>query len=102
MTLRVIDLSAPPPADDFALPGVVVGAGEIAGAPEYWLDQATFTLTEAPCDDRRAITVVSVRDTLAELVQRCGRWRTAYLVLSGHTIDAATALSWGLVDAVAQ
>lgn len=34
------------------------------------------------------------------ITRRIGRWRTAYLVLSGHTIDAATALSWGLVDAL--
>lgn len=34
------------------------------------------------------------------ITRRIGRWRTAYLVLSGQTIDAATALDWGLVDAV--
>ncbi|WP_293240768.1 enoyl-CoA hydratase/isomerase family protein [Mycolicibacterium sp.] len=34
------------------------------------------------------------------ITRRIGRWRTAYLVLSGATIDAATALDWGLVDAV--
>lgn len=35
------------------------------------------------------------------VTRRIGRWRTAYLVLSGRTVDAATALRWGLVDAVA-
>jgi enoyl-CoA hydratase/carnithine racemase len=34
------------------------------------------------------------------ITRRIGRWRTAYLVLSGATIDAATALDWGLVDEV--
>lgn len=34
------------------------------------------------------------------LPRRIGRWRTARLVLSGERIDAATALAWGLVDAV--
>jgi hypothetical protein len=34
------------------------------------------------------------------ITRRIGRWRTAYLVLSGRSIDAATALQWGLVDAV--
>ena len=34
------------------------------------------------------------------ITRRIGRWRTAYLVLSGQTIDAATALDWGLVDAL--
>lgn len=32
------------------------------------------------------------------VTRRIGRWRTAYLVLSGRTIDPVTALSWGLVD----
>ena len=32
------------------------------------------------------------------VTRRIGRWRTAYLVLSGCRIDAATALRWGLVD----
>jgi enoyl-CoA hydratase/carnithine racemase len=32
--------------------------------------------------------------------RRIGRWRTAYLVLSGQTIDARTALRWGLVDEI--
>lgn len=34
------------------------------------------------------------------ITRRVGRWRTAYLVLSGRTIDAHTALAWGLVDHV--
>jgi enoyl-CoA hydratase/carnithine racemase len=36
------------------------------------------------------------------VTRRIGRWRTAYLVLSGRTIGADTAMAWGLVDAVAQ
>jgi enoyl-CoA hydratase/carnithine racemase len=34
------------------------------------------------------------------LPKRIGRWRTAYLALSAAPIDSATALRWGLVDAV--
>lgn len=34
------------------------------------------------------------------ITRRIGRWRTAYLVLSGRTIDAATAQAWGLVDEI--
>ena len=34
------------------------------------------------------------------ITRRTGRWRTAYLVLSGRTITAATAREWGLIDAV--
>lgn len=32
------------------------------------------------------------------ITRRIGRWRTAYLVLSGRTIGTATALRWGLID----
>jgi enoyl-CoA hydratase/carnithine racemase len=32
--------------------------------------------------------------------RRVGRWRALYLALTGSTIDAATALSWGLIDGV--
>ena len=35
------------------------------------------------------------------VTRRVGRHRAAYLALSGETIDASTALSWGLVDAIA-
>jgi enoyl-CoA hydratase/carnithine racemase len=33
------------------------------------------------------------------VTRRIGRWRTAYLVLSGRTVGVDTALAWGLVDA---
>jgi hypothetical protein len=36
------------------------------------------------------------------LPRRIGRWRTFHLALSGTPCDAATALRWGLVDAVAE
>lgn len=35
------------------------------------------------------------------LPRRIGRHRTAWLALTGRTIDAATALAWGLVDEIA-
>jgi enoyl-CoA hydratase/carnithine racemase len=35
------------------------------------------------------------------ITRRVGRWRTAYLALSGLPIDAPTALDWGLVDEIA-
>ena len=53
--------------------GVVVAVGSPS-------DDATFTLTEAPCDDRRTITVPSVSDALAELTERCQRWPQAAAV----------------------
>ena len=74
MTLRVVDLTEPARTDDVVPPGVVVAVGPVADAPEYWLEHATFTLTEDRTDDRRTITVDSVADAVAELSQRCGHW----------------------------
>jgi enoyl-CoA hydratase/carnithine racemase len=34
------------------------------------------------------------------VTRRIGRWRTAYLVLSGQTIGAGTAMRWGLIDQI--
>ncbi|MCV7281630.1 enoyl-CoA hydratase/isomerase family protein [Mycolicibacterium flavescens] len=34
------------------------------------------------------------------VTRRIGRWRTAYLVLSGRAVDAETALRWGLIDSI--
>ena len=34
------------------------------------------------------------------ITRRIGRWRTAYLALTGQRIDAQTAAQWGLVDAL--
>lgn len=53
--------------------GVTVGVGSPS-------DAATFTLTEAPSDDRRTVTVESVPETLAELTVRCLRWPQAAAV----------------------
>lgn len=76
---RVADLSSPPEAGLPSPPGVIVGVGSAAELKEhqYWLDAATFTLTEEPCADRRVITVDSVPETLAELRKRCEHWPRA-------------------------
>ncbi|OBH88595.1 enoyl-CoA hydratase/isomerase family protein [Mycobacterium sp. E2989] len=61
--------------------GVVIAVGQVAGAPEFWLQNATFTLTEeGDCADRRVIVVDSVPDALAALTERCGRWPRASAV----------------------
>ena len=70
--MRVIDLAAEPEPTDHTTAGeIVVGIGD-PGAPgaEYWLDTATFTLTEAHTADRRAITVESVDDAVSALRAR--------------------------------
>jgi len=70
--LRVIDLSTAPPCGADLAPGVTVAFG--SPLDEYWLNTATFTLTEEPTTDRRVVTVDSVPDTLAELTARCAHW----------------------------
>jgi enoyl-CoA hydratase/carnithine racemase len=55
-------------------------AGGVVVAVETPSDDATFTLTEDDTDDRRAITVASVPEALAELTKRCERWPQAAAV----------------------
>jgi Enoyl-CoA hydratase/isomerase len=55
---------------------------------------ATFGLPEL------AIGLIPGAGGTVSVTRRIGRWRTAFLVLSGESIDAETALQWGLVDAV--
>jgi enoyl-CoA hydratase/carnithine racemase len=81
VTLRVVDVSEPDCALDSALLGVpVVAVGSLAGASEFWLQQATFTLTEDDTDDRRVISVGSVDAVLGDLVERVDRWPIAAAV----------------------
>src|SRR4029077_4029616 len=56
-------------------------------------------LTEAPSDDRRAITVPSVSDALAELTERCQRWPQAAAVCDDvlRSIDPAGPTRAGVV-----
>lgn len=57
-------------------------------------DDAVFGLPEL------ALGLIPGAGGTVSITRRIGRWRTAYLVLSGRTVGAATALSWGLVDEV--
>src|ERR1700694_1122776 len=66
---RVVDLSDPRPDADAS-----------SASAEYWLERATFTLTEADSDDRRVVTVPSVPAAVAELTERCQRWPQASAV----------------------
>jgi enoyl-CoA hydratase/carnithine racemase len=54
-------------------------AGILVGI-ESPVEQATFTLTQADCDDRRAVTVASIPDALDKLTKRCERWPNAAAV----------------------
>jgi hypothetical protein len=77
--------------------GVVVAIGSAS-------DDATFTLTDEDCDDRRAVTVTSVPDALDELRERCLRWPHAAAVCADvlATFDAdAPALSGVITESLA-
>jgi enoyl-CoA hydratase/carnithine racemase len=59
-------------------PGVVVAFGDADGlVDEYWLQQATFTLVEGDCTDRRTVTVDSIPGALDQLTGRVARWPQA-------------------------
>jgi enoyl-CoA hydratase/carnithine racemase len=78
VTLRIVDVSEPDSAIDSALLGdPLIAVGPLADASEYWLEQATFTLTEDASRDRRAITVASVDKAVAALTERVERWPIA-------------------------
>lgn len=72
--------------------GVLVAVGDPS-------DGATFTLTEHVTDDRRAVTVASVPDALAELTQRCERWPQAAAVCDDvlRAIDPAGSTFAGVI-----
>lgn len=74
--LRVVDLSSAPQDGPPSPPGVIVAVGSAADIAKagFWLDAATFTLTEDPCADRRVVTVDSAPATVDELTERCRRW----------------------------
>src|ERR1700716_3058826 len=76
--IGVVDLSSAPQRAVSSPPGVLVAHGRLSD--EYWLDTATFTLTDQPCADRRGITVDSVPDALAELTWRGEHWPQASAV----------------------
>lgn len=58
--------------------GVVVAFGELGpDSAEYWLNEATFTLVEGPCADRRAVSVGSIPAALDEIADRVAGWPQA-------------------------
>ena len=65
-------------------------AGHVTATPD-----ATFALPEL------ALGLVPGAGGTVSVTKRIGRWRTAWLALSGATIDAPTARAWGLIDDIA-
>ena len=75
--------------------GACIGAGtEFAafGGTVVAADDAYFQLPEL------AMGLVPGAGGTASVCARVGRWRTAYLALTGNRIDVDTALAWRLVD----
>lgn len=77
------------------LHGACIGAGiEVPAFADHLRagPDAFFCLPEL------ALGMIPGAGGTVSITRRIGRWRTAYLALTGRRIDAATALSWGLVD----
>jgi enoyl-CoA hydratase/carnithine racemase len=77
--------------------GRVMGSGLEMAAFCGWIearDDSVFGLPEL------SLGLIPGAGGTVSITRRIGRWRTAYLVLSGRTVGAGTALAWGLVDAI--
>ena len=77
--------------------GRVMGSGLEMAAFCGWIearDDSVFGLPEL------TLGLIPGAGGTVSVTRRIGRWRTAYLVLSGRTLGADTALEWGLVDAI--
>ena len=82
----------------FEVHGACIGAGvelPAFGRRVIAREDAFFELPEV------AFGLVPGAGGTASLPRRIGRQRTAWLALTGRRVDAATALAWGLIDAVA-
>jgi enoyl-CoA hydratase/carnithine racemase len=76
--------------------GRVMGSGLEIAAFCGWVaarDDSVFELPEL------SLGLIPGAGGTVSVTRRIGRWRTAYLVLSGNPVGAGTALAWGLVDA---
>jgi enoyl-CoA hydratase/carnithine racemase len=77
--------------------GRVLGSGLELAAFCGWVEARADSVFGLP---ELSLGLIPGAGGTVSVTRRIGRWRTAYLVLSGRTIDADTALAWGLVDVV--
>jgi enoyl-CoA hydratase/carnithine racemase len=77
--------------------GQVLGSGLEMAAFCGWVEAHRDSVLGLP---ELSLGLIPGAGGTVSVTRRIGRWRTAYLVLSGCTIDAATALGWGLVDEI--
>jgi enoyl-CoA hydratase/carnithine racemase len=79
--------------------GACVGAGTEITAYAGWVvaaPDAFFALPEV------RMGLVPGAGGSVSVVRRIGRWRAAWLMLTGERLPAATALRWGLVDEISR
>ncbi|GLE54604.1 enoyl-CoA hydratase/isomerase family protein [Mycobacterium montefiorense] len=76
--------------------GRVLGSGLEMAAFCGWVEAHEDSLFGLP---ELGLGLIPGAGGTVSVTRRIGRWRTAYLVLSGRTVGADTALRWGLVDA---
>lgn len=77
--------------------GQVLGSGLEMAAFCGWVRAHPATVLGLP---ELSLGLIPGAGGTVSVTRRIGRWRTAYLILSGRTVDAATALRWGLVDEI--
>jgi hypothetical protein len=78
------------------LHGACIGAGiELPAFCDHVVADATSTAIRLP---EIAFGLIPGAGGTASIPRRIGRHRTAWLALTGATLDAPTALTWGLVD----
>ena len=77
--------------------GQVLGSGLEMAAYCGWVRAHPDALLGLP---ELSLGLIPGAGGTVSVTRRIGRWRTAYLVLSGRTLDTATALRWGLIDEV--
>jgi enoyl-CoA hydratase len=96
-TLPALALARRPEIFDVHVQGACIGAGieiaafagRVTAAPTAW-----FHLPEL------AMGLIPGAGGCVSVPRRIGRQRAALMILSGHRIDAQTALRWGLIDAI--
>ncbi|MEM6105320.1 enoyl-CoA hydratase/isomerase family protein [Mycobacterium sp. 050272] len=78
------------------LHGRVLGSGLEMAAFCGWVEAQQDSLFGLP---ELSLGLIPGAGGTVSVTRRIGRWRTAYLVLSGRTVGVDTALRWGLIDA---